>query len=102
MGTLAGEKAFNRLLSLKGGEFHLKPFEAPPQRTLHGNWEVLVLEAARNTDEETSMISKKSVEEAAKLAAANSKPGEKPPALDDDIVVIATYDGEWHHQGEAK
>ncbi len=47
VGALAGEKAFNRLLSLKGGEFHLKPFKAPPQRTLQGGWEVLLLEAAR-------------------------------------------------------
>jgi CheY-like chemotaxis protein len=102
VGSLTGEKAFNRLLSLKGGEFHLKPFKAPPQRTLHGNWEVLLLEAARNTDEETSMITKKSVEAAAKLAAANSAAEEQPAVLDDDIVVVATYDGEWHAQREAK
>ena len=60
MGTLTGEQAFNRLLSLKGGEFHLKPFKAPPQRTVHTGWEVLLLEAARRNDEETGMISKKS------------------------------------------
>ena len=102
VGALTGEKAFNRMLSLKGGEFHLKPFKAPPQRTLHGNWEVLLLEAARNTDEETSMITKKSVEAAARLAAPNPPPEEKPAALGDDIVVVATYDGEWHPQGEAK
>jgi CheY-like chemotaxis protein len=102
VGALTGEKAFNRMLSLKGGEFHLKPFKAPPQRTLHGNWEVLLLEAARNTDEETSMITKKSVEAAAKLAAPNPPPEEKPATLGDDIVVVATYDGEWHPQGEAK
>jgi CheY-like chemotaxis protein len=102
MGTLTGEKAFNRLLSLRGGEFHLKPFKAPPQRTLHGGWEALLLEAARNTDEETSMITKKSVEAAAKLAATNPLPEENPAVLGDDIVVVATYDGEWHPQGEAK
>lgn len=102
VGTLAGEKAFNRLLSLKGGEFHLMPFKAPPQRTLHGNWEVLVLEAARNTDEETSMITKKSVKETAKASAAAPPPEEKPATLGDDIVVVATYDGEWHPQGETK
>jgi CheY-like chemotaxis protein len=102
VGAHTGEKAFNRLLSLKSGEFHLKPFKTPPQRTLHGNWEVLLLEAARNNDEETSMISKKSVEEAARLAAANPPPEEIPAALDDDTVVVAIYDGEWHSQGEAK
>jgi CheY-like chemotaxis protein len=101
VGALAGEKAFNRLLSLRSGEFHLKPFKAPPQRTLHDNWEVLLLEAARNTDEETSMISKKSIEEAARLAAFNPEPEEKPAVLGEDIVVVATYDGEWHSQSEA-
>ena len=102
VGPLTGEKAFNRLLSLKGGEFHLKPFKAPPQRTLHCNWEVLLLEAARNSDEETNLITKKSVEAAAKLTAADFESEEKPAALDDDIVVVATYDGEWHSQGEVK
>jgi CheY-like chemotaxis protein len=101
-GALAGEKAFNRLLSLRSGEFHLKSFKAPPQRTLHGNWEVLILEAARNTDEETSMITKKSIEEAAKKSAPNPPPEEKPSTLGDDIVVVATYDGKWHPQGETK
>lgn len=102
VGALGGEKAFNKLLSLKGGEFHLKPFKAPPQRTLHGNWEVLLLEAARNTDEETSMITKKSVEEAARKSTPNPPLEEKPAALGDDIVVVATYDGEWHPEGETK
>jgi CheY-like chemotaxis protein len=99
VGALDGEKAFNRLLSLRGGEFHLKPFKAPPQRTLHGNWEVLLLEAARNTDEETSLITKKSVEEAAKPPP---EPEVNPAGLGDDIVVVATYDGEWHSKNEAK
>ena len=80
----------------------MKPFKAPPQRTMHGSWEFLLLEAARNTDEETSLITKKSVEAAAKLAAPNPAPEEKPAALGDDIVVVATYDGEWQPQGEAK
>ncbi len=102
VGALAGEKAFNKLLSLRGGEFHLKPFKAPPQRTLRDNWEVLLLEAARNSDEETSMISKKSVADAAKPAAPDPVPGEKLAALGDDIVVVATYDGEWHREDDSK
>jgi len=102
VGTLTGEKAFNRLLSLKGGEFHLKPFKAPPQRTLHGNWEVLLLEAARNSDEETGMITKKSIEEAAKASRPIPPAEEKIAALGDDLVVVATYDGEWHAKEESK
>ena len=101
-GTLVGEKAFNKLLSLKGGEFHLQPFTAPPQRTLHGNWEVLLLEAARSSDEETGMITRKSVAEAAAAAAPVPVPEEKLAALGDDIVVVATYDGEWHRPGDSQ
>lgn len=57
-GALVGEKAFHRLLSLKGGDFQLKPFQAPSQRTLHGRWEPLLMEAARLFDEETALITK--------------------------------------------
>ena len=69
-GTLAGETAFNQLMSIPGGQFHLKPFTTPPMRTVHGGWEVLLLEAARRSDEDTVLLSKKSVE----AAAANSPP----------------------------
>jgi CheY-like chemotaxis protein len=69
-GTLAGEAAFNQLMSIPGGQFHLKPFTAPPTRTVHGGWEVLLLEAARRSDEDTVLLSKKSVE----AAAANPSP----------------------------
>ena len=78
-GTLAGEKALNELLSMTGGEFQLKPFKAPPQRTVHGGWEFLLLEAARRSDEDTAMLSKKSVEAAAAAAATENLPPVKEP-----------------------
>ena len=62
VGTLVGEHAFYRLLSLKGGEFHVKPFKAPPQRTIQERWEFLLMEAARVCDEETVLIRKKPAE----------------------------------------
>ena len=34
VGELTGERAFYRLLSLRGGDFQVKPFKAPPQRTI--------------------------------------------------------------------
>jgi predicted component of type VI protein secretion system len=46
-GWLAGEKAFHQLLSLTNGEFCLKPFREPPEKTLQGRWESLLTEAAR-------------------------------------------------------
>src|SRR5215469_4962740 len=46
-----GEKALYRLLSLPGGSFELAQFEAPPEKTLAGQWEMLLMEAARVKDE---------------------------------------------------
>ena len=104
VGTLTGEKAFNQLLSLKGGGFQLKPFQAPPQRTVHSNWEVLVMEAARHNDEDTAFIAKQSVEDAVKPVAPNPPP---PPeaehaTMGDDFVVVATYDGQWKPVDDSK
>ncbi|HXI71239.1 MAG TPA: response regulator [Verrucomicrobiae bacterium] len=104
VGMLTGEKAFNRLLSLAGGEFELKPFKAPPQRTVQSGWEMLLMEAARHSDEETVVTPK---------TPANVPPPPAPPAptpaehavLGDDIVVVATYDpndGQWNPADEPK
>ena len=51
VGELYGEEAFNQLLGLSGGQFNLKPFEKPPARTIEGQWEFLIMEAARKKDE---------------------------------------------------
>src|SRR5439155_1583778 len=49
--VLTGDAAFNHLLSLTGGQFNLKPFSEPPERTISGSWEFLLMEAARKRDE---------------------------------------------------
>jgi CheY-like chemotaxis protein len=51
VGDLTGEAALHKLLSLSGGSFQLQPFEAPLQRTIQGQWEFLLMEAARVRDE---------------------------------------------------
>ena len=51
VGDVTGEEAFNQLLGLSGGQFNLKSFAEPPVRTITGQWEFLVMEAARKTDE---------------------------------------------------
>jgi len=88
VGTLTGETAFHRLLSFKGGEFQVKPFKAPPQRTIEGRWEFLLMDAARASDEETGMIKKP----APKTAGEHAGMGE-------DLVVVATCDGKWNSAG---
>ncbi len=50
-GDRNGEAALNKILSLKGGEFNLKPFVDPPQHSIDGPWEFLLMEAARVRDE---------------------------------------------------
>jgi len=99
VGTLTGETAFRRLLSLKGGNFQLKSFQAPPQRTIESGWEYLLLDAARANDEETGHIKKSDV----KPAAAPPPPNNESLSPDDEFIVVATYDGEWKPEdGEKK
>ena len=102
IGPLTGERAFSRLLSLKGGEFEVKPFKAPPQRTIENRWEFLLMDAARAADEETGMIRKTDV--VAPAPPAPPAPPEKTEhaALGDDIVVVATCDGKWKPEDEKK
>jgi CheY-like chemotaxis protein len=50
-GELTGERALQRLLALPGGSFELVPFEPPPDKTISGPWEFLLMEAARVRDE---------------------------------------------------
>jgi CheY-like chemotaxis protein len=50
-GDRSGETAFNELMRLAGGEFELQTFTEPPARTIEGQWEFLLMEAARKRDE---------------------------------------------------
>jgi CheY-like chemotaxis protein len=54
VGGETGERALQQLLALAGGSFELLPFEPPPQRTIEGQWEFLLMEAARVRDEMAS------------------------------------------------
>ena len=78
-GEAAGEAAFFRLLAMRGGDFQVRPFKAPTQRTIHQAWEVLVMESARLSDE-TAFLQKNLV---TKVGRAG------PRAAGDEIVVVA-------------
>lgn len=54
VGERIGEDAFNFLMSLSGGAFNQSPYAEPPQRTISGSWESLLMEAARYRDEVAS------------------------------------------------
>ena len=54
VGEMTGEAAFQKLLSLPGGSFQLQHFEPPNERTIEGQWEFLLMEAARVHDENST------------------------------------------------
>jgi CheY-like chemotaxis protein len=78
MGAVTGEQAFQKILSLTGGAFQLQPFEAPPTRTIEGQWEFLLMEAARVRDE------------TAGSASGTESAPELPPALKPSPVAVET------------
>jgi CheY-like chemotaxis protein len=97
-GALTGEKAFCRLLSLTGGVFRLQPFKPPPERTVHGRWELLVMEAARVHDEEaTTLITRSDVAGQTSPATPSPvAPGTEFHAVGENVVEMAGHDGKWH------
>jgi CheY-like chemotaxis protein len=105
VGSLVGRNAFYRLLSLKGGEFQVKSFTPPPQRTIDDRWELLLMDAARLCDEETVMLSKSQITQAPPPAPAreikpaapapSATPSGAPGSPSDEFVVVATYEGKW-------
>jgi CheY-like chemotaxis protein len=102
--TLTGEPALYQLLSMSNGQFRLQPFKSPGERTIEGSWEYLLMEAARMRDEANTVRASEDTVVIAK-SPANPKPALAPPAntgdtsyqeLGDDIVIVSTYDGDWH------
>jgi CheY-like chemotaxis protein len=58
-GQLQGEMALYGLLALTGGEFTLQPFAEPARRTVSGQYQFLLMEAARLKDETGGQTSSK-------------------------------------------
>jgi CheY-like chemotaxis protein len=98
VGTLVGEKAFYRLLSLTGGDFHLHPFQQPPEHTVHGQWEFLLMEAARIHDEEaTTLITKSAATgQTSPSAPAPAAPGTEFHAVGENVIEMVGHEGKWH------
>ncbi len=58
-GQLQGEMALYGLLALTSGQFTLEPFSEPPRRSISGDYEFLLMEAARLRDETSSQSTSK-------------------------------------------
>ncbi len=50
-GEEVGQRALNRLLRLKRGEFHARDFMEPPEHSISAPWEFLLMEGAQFRDE---------------------------------------------------
>jgi CheY-like chemotaxis protein len=84
-GSRNGESALNNILSLRGGEFNLKPFVEPPRQSIDGPWEFLLMEAARVRDERGGVeVEEPPAPEA--QPAAPSLPVPAPPVRASDLV----------------
>jgi CheY-like chemotaxis protein len=94
IGTLVGEAAFYRLLALRGGEFSVKPFKAPPQRTIDARWEFLLMDAARATDEETVILRKPAAPSPTAVPPLATEGETTHIGMGDDIIVVSTYEAE--------
>lgn len=104
VGPIAGEDAFNQLLSLSGGQFALKPFSEPPSRTISGQWEFLLMEAARKSDEAKEALAAQpeaahGAEIAAEVAqlesAAVSAPLPVAPPVEYELVPVLPAGVSW-------
>ena len=90
-GDLKGEPALYKLLSLPGGSFELAQFEHPPEKTLGGSWEMLLMEAARVRDENAAQGSNKpdEVDPQTLIVSANSTTSSH---LEETVVCTRTGD----------
>ena len=104
-GALQGEVALYGLLALRGGEFNLLPFTEPPRRTIQGQWESLLMEAARLSDEGQKFL------EADETGPVAPGPGEYAPATTLDSlsgqvrieeIVLCSGAGEVLYEWETK
>ena len=86
-GSTLGEEALNRLLALRGGEFHHAPYSEPPAHTLEGSWEFLLMEAARHRDEALAASQEQVAD--GELEAIASAPPPQPTSVVKELVVTS-------------
>lgn len=75
-GALQGEVALYGLLALRNGEFNFLPFTEPQRRTITGQWESLLMEAARLSDEGASFFPEATAETGAAALPHSPEPAE--------------------------
>jgi CheY-like chemotaxis protein len=104
-GTLQGEVALYGLLALRDGEFNLLPFTEPPRRTVEGQWESLLMEAARLHDEGQNFLGAEEADPGARESGETRAPGATGlPAGEVRIeeIVLCSGSGEVLYDWESK
>jgi CheY-like chemotaxis protein len=90
-GALQGEVALYSLLALRGGEFNLQAFTPPPRATISGQYEFLLMEAARLSDEGTQFIQAGAAQESSAVLSSEGDAGPSeapaPPSPAEPIVI---------------
>jgi len=109
-GSVQGEVALYSLLALRWGEFNLLPFTPPPDRTINGQYEFLLMEAARLSDEQSgepppaspppAAIEAPGVPEQTLSAEAGKVPAASPVQIEELVLCSGTGEvlDEWHCQ----
>jgi hypothetical protein len=90
IGDLSGVDALNSMLCLPGGSFELLPFTDPGRETISGQWEFLLMEAARVRDEAADAqptveeaLTEEILPDAASIDAFSIAPEATPPEPED-------------------
>jgi CheY-like chemotaxis protein len=88
IGQLQGEMALYGLLGLSGGQFSLQTFSEPSRRTISGQFQFLLMEAARLRDETAQTGSKSSTRASADFGGtANETPTEARGVRIDEVLL---------------
>ncbi|HSU53161.1 MAG TPA: response regulator [Candidatus Dormibacteraeota bacterium] len=101
-GQLRGEMALYGLLALRGGQFTMEPFTEPPQRTICGQYQFLLMEAARLRDENGSDSSKRPASDRHELGLDSPETQSATPArgVRMDEVLLSSTAGEVLYQSK--
>ena len=83
-----GEEAFAQLMAFGGGQFNLRPFTEPSERTLSGQWEFLLMEAARQSDEARESAAQSGSEIAELDKSDPETPQATRPPLSKDVQAL--------------
>jgi len=99
-GALQGEVALYGLLALRGGEFNLLPFTEPARRTIQGQWESLLMEAARLNDEGQRFLQPEEAEPGQFAVTAGMEP--PPGEVRIEEIVLCSGTGEVLYESASK